>query len=41
MDDVLNFGKMQDNFGRLHERNKEAPKAIKLLSKLFPNKVIV
>lgn len=30
-----------DNFGRLHERNKEAPKAMKLLSKLFPNKVTV
>lgn len=28
-----------DNFGRLHERNKELPKASKMLSKLFPNKV--
>ncbi|MCO5587112.1 hypothetical protein L7F22_041059 [Adiantum nelumboides] len=28
-----------DNFGRLHERNKEIPKASKMLSKLFPNKV--
>ena len=31
----------QDNFGRLHERNKETPKAMELLSKLFPNKVTV
>lgn len=28
-----------DNFGRLHERSKEMPKASKMLSKLFPNKV--
>ncbi|XP_023004431.1 uncharacterized protein LOC111497745 [Cucurbita maxima] len=30
-----------DNFGRLHDRNKETPKATKQLSRLFPNKVTV
>ncbi|KAM1025613.1 hypothetical protein ACFX14_038640 [Malus domestica] len=30
-----------DSFGRLHERGKEVPKATKLLSKLFPNKVTI
>ncbi|KAH7415516.1 hypothetical protein KP509_14G049600 [Ceratopteris richardii] len=30
-----------DNFGRLHERNKELPKASKVLGKLFPNKVSI
>ncbi|PSR89548.1 ATPase family AAA domain-containing protein [Actinidia chinensis var. chinensis] len=30
-----------DSFGRLHERGKEIPKATKLLTKLFPNKVTV
>lgn len=31
----------QDSFGRLHERGKEVPKATKLLTKLFPNKVTI
>lgn len=30
-----------DNFGRLHERSKETPKAMKLLTRFFPNKVII
>ncbi|XP_031121843.1 uncharacterized protein LOC116024943 [Ipomoea triloba] len=30
-----------DNFGRLHDRSKETPKAIKQLSRLFPNKVMI
>ncbi|KAL6996983.1 hypothetical protein U1Q18_007108, partial [Sarracenia purpurea var. burkii] len=30
-----------DSFGRLHERGKEIPKATKLLTKLFPNKVTI
>jgi hypothetical protein len=30
-----------DSFGRLHERGKEIPKATKLLTKIFPNKVII
>ncbi|GMH01158.1 hypothetical protein Nepgr_002997 [Nepenthes gracilis] len=30
-----------DSFGRLHERGKEVPRATKLLSKLFPNKVTI
>lgn len=30
-----------DNFGRLHDRNKETPKATKQLSRLFPNKVTI
>ncbi|KAJ0047699.1 hypothetical protein Pint_15686 [Pistacia integerrima] len=30
-----------DSFGRLHERGKEVPKATKLLTKLFPNKVTI
>ncbi|KAI8543958.1 hypothetical protein RHMOL_Rhmol08G0257700 [Rhododendron molle] len=30
-----------DSFGRLHERGKEIPKATKLLTKLFPNKVMI
>ncbi|XP_052180628.1 uncharacterized protein LOC127793889 [Diospyros lotus] len=30
-----------DSFGRLHERGKEVPKATKLLTKLFPNKVAI
>nr|GMD68608.1 uncharacterized aarF domain-containing protein kinase At4g31390, chloroplastic [Ipomoea batatas] len=30
-----------DNFGRLHDRSKETPKAIKQLSHLFPNKVMI
>lgn len=32
---------IQDNFGRLHDRNKETPKATKQLSRLFPNKVTI
>lgn len=31
----------QDSFGRLHDRGKEVPKATKLLTKLFPNKVTI
>ncbi|KAL1558412.1 hypothetical protein AAHA92_08884 [Salvia divinorum] len=30
-----------DNFGRLHDRNKETPKILKQLSRLFPNKVTI
>ncbi|KAK3043271.1 hypothetical protein RJ639_002514 [Escallonia herrerae] len=30
-----------DSFGRLHDRGKEIPKATKLLTKLFPNKVTI
>ncbi|XP_062143427.1 uncharacterized protein LOC133851135 [Alnus glutinosa] len=30
-----------DNFGRLHDRSKETPKAMKQLTRLFPNKVII
>ncbi|CAA3029033.1 AAA+-type ATPase [Olea europaea subsp. europaea] len=30
-----------DNFGRLHDRNKETPKTLKQLSRLFPNKVTI
>ncbi|KAK8586470.1 hypothetical protein V6N13_010062 [Hibiscus sabdariffa] len=30
-----------DSFGRLHERGKEVPKATKILTKLFPNKVTI
>ncbi|XP_040985695.1 uncharacterized protein LOC121233975 isoform X2 [Juglans microcarpa x Juglans regia] len=30
-----------DSFGRLHERGKEVPKSTKVLTKLFPNKVII
>ncbi|XP_050266466.1 uncharacterized protein LOC126710130 [Quercus robur] len=30
-----------DNFGRLHDRSKEIPKAMKQLSRLFPNKVTI
>ncbi|KAF5957321.1 hypothetical protein HYC85_004546 [Camellia sinensis] len=33
--------KEKDSFGRLHERGKEVPKATKLLTKLFPNKVTI
>jgi hypothetical protein len=32
---------VQDNFGRLHDRSKETPKAMKQLTRLFPNKVII
>ncbi|KAL3512583.1 hypothetical protein ACH5RR_025300 [Cinchona calisaya] len=30
-----------DSFGRLHDRGKDIPKATKLLTKLFPNKVTI
>ncbi|KAK0588352.1 hypothetical protein LWI29_038480 [Acer saccharum] len=30
-----------DSFGRLHDRGKEVPKATKLMTKLFPNKVTI
>ncbi|KAL7198933.1 hypothetical protein ACSBR2_021263 [Camellia fascicularis] len=30
-----------DNFGRLHDRNKEIPKTMKQLTRLFPNKVTI
>ncbi|KAK3007858.1 hypothetical protein RJ639_014587, partial [Escallonia herrerae] len=30
-----------DNFGRLHDRNKDTPKTMKQLSRLFPNKVTI
>ncbi|KAG4137184.1 hypothetical protein ERO13_D07G056000v2 [Gossypium hirsutum] len=30
-----------DSFGRLHDRGKEVPKATKILTKLFPNKVTI
>ncbi|PSS14671.1 Spastin like [Actinidia chinensis var. chinensis] len=30
-----------DNFGRLHDRNKETPKSMKQLTRLFPNKVTI
>ncbi|KAL4383877.1 hypothetical protein GQ457_15G021800 [Hibiscus cannabinus] len=30
-----------DNFGRLHERSKETPKAMKQVTRLFPNKVTI
>ncbi|KAJ4847441.1 hypothetical protein Tsubulata_030684 [Turnera subulata] len=30
-----------DNFGRLHDRNKETPKTMKQLARLFPNKVTI
>lgn len=30
-----------DNFGRLHDRSKETPKALKQISRLFPNKVTI
>lgn len=32
---------VQDNFGRLHDRSKETPKALKQISRLFPNKVAI
>ncbi|XP_068664265.1 uncharacterized protein [Aristolochia californica] len=37
---LLDFA-FPDGFSRLHERSKEIPKAMKQLSKLFPNKVTV
>ncbi|KAB5532132.1 hypothetical protein DKX38_018802 [Salix brachista] len=41
--DVLRqrHGCLQDSFGRLGDRGKEVPKATKLLTKLFPNKVAI
>lgn len=38
---IVNCSWLQDSFGRLHERGKEVPKATKLLTKLFPNKVTI
>jgi hypothetical protein len=32
---------MQDGFGRVNEKNKEALKMSKHLTKLFPNKVTI
>ncbi|CAA7388813.1 unnamed protein product [Spirodela intermedia] len=37
---LLDFA-FPDNFGRLHERNKEVPKTMKQLSRIFPNKVTI
>ncbi|XP_020099700.1 uncharacterized protein LOC109718093 isoform X2 [Ananas comosus] len=37
---LLDFA-FPDNFGRLHERSKEMPKAMKQLTKLFPNKISI
>ncbi|MQL90414.1 hypothetical protein Taro_022999, partial [Colocasia esculenta] len=37
---LLDFA-FPDNFGRLHERNKEVPKTMKQLTRLFPNKVSI
>nr|XP_043640008.1 uncharacterized protein LOC122611104 [Erigeron canadensis] len=37
---LLDFS-LQDSLGRLHERGKEVPKATKLLTRLFPNKVVI
>ncbi|XP_010259604.1 PREDICTED: uncharacterized protein LOC104598971 isoform X2 [Nelumbo nucifera] len=37
---LLDFA-FPDNFGRLHDRNKEVPKATKQLTRLFPNKVTI
>jgi len=31
----------QDSFGRLHDKGKDVPRATKLLTKLFPNKVMI
>lgn len=41
MCDVVAFWFSQDSFGRLNDRGKEVPKATKLLTKLFPNKVAI
>lgn len=32
---------IQDSFGRLHDRTKDAPKTMKQLTRLFPNKVSI
>ncbi|KAJ4961974.1 hypothetical protein NE237_021884 [Protea cynaroides] len=37
---LLDFA-FPDSFGRLHDRGKEVPKTTKLLTKLFPNKVMI
>ncbi|XP_031475405.1 uncharacterized protein LOC116247374 isoform X2 [Nymphaea colorata] len=37
---LLDFA-FPDSFGRLHDRGKEIPKTIKLLAKLFPNKITI
>ncbi|PWA67652.1 P-loop containing nucleoside triphosphate hydrolases superfamily protein [Artemisia annua] len=38
---LLDLAFPADSFGRLHERGKEVPKATKLLTRLFPNKVAI
>ncbi|XP_047316627.1 uncharacterized protein LOC124920228 isoform X2 [Impatiens glandulifera] len=30
-----------DNFGRMHDKNKETPKVMKQLGRLFPNKIVI
>ncbi|KAJ0980660.1 hypothetical protein J5N97_008915 [Dioscorea zingiberensis] len=37
---LLDFA-FPDNLGRLHDRNKEVPKAMKQLTRLFPNKIAI
>ncbi|KAM0948537.1 putative transcription factor interactor and regulator FHA-SMAD family [Dioscorea sansibarensis] len=37
---LLDFA-FPDNLGRLHDRNKEVPKAMKQLTRLFPNKITI
>ncbi|KAL6973060.1 hypothetical protein U1Q18_027234 [Sarracenia purpurea var. burkii] len=37
----MDHQKEKDSFGRVHERGIEVPKATKLLTKLFPNKVTI
>ncbi|KAM0951129.1 putative transcription factor interactor and regulator FHA-SMAD family [Dioscorea sansibarensis] len=37
---LLDFA-FPDNFGRMHDRTKEVPKAMKQLTRLFPNKVTI
>ncbi|GLT75264.1 hypothetical protein SLA2020_470000 [Shorea laevis] len=37
---LLDFA-FPDSFGRLHERGKEVPKATRIMTKLFPNKVTI
>ncbi|GFP85608.1 ATPase family aaa domain-containing protein 1 [Phtheirospermum japonicum] len=37
---LLDFA-LPDNFGRLHDKSKDAPKILKQFSRLFPNKVTI
>ncbi|KAK6911583.1 AAA ATPase, AAA+ lid domain [Dillenia turbinata] len=37
---LLDFA-LQDNFGRLHEKNKDVARTLKQLTRLFPNKVTI